>query len=119
MRPLWIAPLFVCLCAGQTLTLESALDLAARQNPGVQVARLRALEREAQAVSTKADYLPQANIVIGGTYQTQNLQGIGLAFPGINSFKPCFTMYSRAAGIRSSSLRFSCLKVTGGCAKRM
>ena len=109
MRPLWIAPLFVCLCAGQTLTLESALDLAARQNPGVQVARLRAMEREAQAVSTKANYLPQANIVIGGTYQTQNLQGIGLAFPGLSDRIGPYRTFNARPVVTQKVLDFSLL----------
>ncbi|HEU0119979.1 MAG TPA: TolC family protein [Bryobacteraceae bacterium] len=84
MRLLWMCPLVVCLCAGQTLTLDAALEMAARQNPGVQVARLRVLEREALAVAAKAAYLPQADLVVSTTYQTSNLQGIGLAFPGFD-----------------------------------
>jgi outer membrane protein TolC len=83
MRIFWISPLVVCLCAGQTFPLESALEQAARQNPGVQMARLRVLERQAQAEATKAAYLPQAEVVIAGAYQTNNLQGIGLVFPGL------------------------------------
>lgn len=83
MRLLWTIPLVVCLhAAAQPLTLETALELADKQNPTVQAARLRSLEREAQAASAKAAYLPQANLFIGGAYQTNNLQGIGLAFPG-------------------------------------
>ena len=83
MRILWISPLVVCLCAGQTFTLESALEQAAKQNPGVQITRLRVLERQAQAQAAKAAYLPQAEVVIAGAYQTNNLQGIGLVFPGL------------------------------------
>jgi outer membrane protein TolC len=83
MRIHWISPLFVCLCAGQTFSLEAALEQAAKQNPGVQVARLRVLERQAQAAATKAAYLPQAEVLVSGAYQTNNLQGIGLVFPGL------------------------------------
>jgi outer membrane protein TolC len=66
----------------QPLTLEAALEMAARENPGVQMTRLRVLERRAQTEATRAAYLPQADIVVAGTRQTTNLQGIGLVFPG-------------------------------------
>ncbi len=85
MKLLWMTPLVVCLCAGQTLTLEQALDLAARQNPGVSAARLRVLEREQSAIGVRAAYLPQAELAVSTAYRTQNFQGIGLSFPGIPS----------------------------------
>ena len=66
-----ILPLFLLAAAGP-FTLDAALELASQQNPGVQAARLRVLEREAMAVSAKAAYLPQADVVIGGTRQTRS-----------------------------------------------
>ena len=72
------------MAAAQPLTLESALEIAAKQNPGIQVTRLRLLERQAQSASTRANYLPQAELNVSTAYQTNNLQGIGLAFPGIS-----------------------------------
>jgi len=124
MRLFWIAPLVVCLCAGQTLTLDAAMELAAKQNPGVQLARLRVLEREAQSVSTKSNYLPQADVVIGGTYQTSNLQGIGLAFPGFDgrigpyrtfNARPIVSQrvldFSLLAAIRASRLQAAAAKL--------
>lgn len=123
MRLLWITPLFVCLCAGQTLTLEAALDLADKQNPGVQITRLRVLERQAQAESTRAAYLPQANVVVSGAYQTNNLQGIGLIFPGVPqrigpyrtfNARPVVTQqvldFSLLAAIRASRLEAAAAK---------
>jgi outer membrane protein TolC len=65
--------------------LDSALAMAAKQNPGVQLARLRVLERQAESQSIQSGYLPQADLVVSGTYQTTNLQGIGLIFPGFPS----------------------------------
>lgn len=68
-----------------TLTLREALDAAAAQNPAVQIARLEALEAENNAHIARSAYLPQASLVAGTNYQTQNLQGIGLVFPGFPS----------------------------------
>ena len=79
---LLLLPLAAAALAAQPLTLEAALDLAAKQNPGVQVTRLRVLERRAQAESARAAYLPQADVLVSATRQTNNLQGIGLIFPG-------------------------------------
>lgn len=109
MRLLWMSPLYVCLCAGQTLTLEAALDLAAKQNPGVQVTRLRVMEREAQAVAARAAYLPQAEVVIGGTYQTSNLQGIGLAFPGLGGRIGPYRTFNARPVVTQKVLDFSLL----------
>ncbi len=77
-----LLPVFAAALAAQPLTLEAALELAAKQNPGVQVTRLRVLERRAQAESARAAYLPQADVLVSATRQTNNLQGIGLIFPG-------------------------------------
>lgn len=79
---LLLLPLAAAALAAQPLTLDAALDLAAKQNPGVQVTRLRVLERRAQAESARAAYLPQADVLVSATRQTNNLQGIGLIFPG-------------------------------------
>lgn len=68
-----------------TLSLREALDAAASQSPSVQLARLQALEAELGVDRTRSAYLPQANLVIGANYQTSNLQGIGLVFPGFPS----------------------------------
>ena len=68
-----------------TLTLREALDAAAAQNPAAQIARLEALEAENNAHIARSAYLPQASLVAGTNYQTANLQGIGLVFPGFPS----------------------------------
>jgi outer membrane protein TolC len=85
MRSLSILILSTAGLAAQTLTLESALELAAKQNPGVQLSRLRLLERRAQTDALRAGYLPQADLLVSATRQTSNLQGIGLVFPGFPS----------------------------------
>ncbi len=66
----------------QPLSLREAVDRAASQNPDLAVARLRILESEAQAGAVRSRYLPQLNGTVSQTYQTANLQGIGLIFPG-------------------------------------
>ena len=89
MTRLTRALLVVCLAApvlpADTLTLRDALDLAGQLSPDVQTARLRILEREAESLVTRSAYQPQVNAVIGGSYQTTNLQGIGVIFPGVPS----------------------------------
>ncbi|MCC6535945.1 MAG: TolC family protein [Bryobacterales bacterium] len=73
------------LLLATTLTLREAVDTAAAQNPAVQMARLEALEAENSAHIARSAYLPQASLVAGANYQTANLQGIGLVFPGFPS----------------------------------
>ncbi len=85
MRTLAVLSLYVCLAQAETLTLSQALDEAAAQNPNVQLARLRALEARALAAARQSEYLPQVNVTVATAYQTNNLQGIGLAFPGLSS----------------------------------
>ncbi|MEI9814709.1 MAG: TolC family protein [Acidobacteriota bacterium] len=84
MRPFILLTLVVSSFGAQTLTLSDALDLVEKQNPTIHLARLRELERRADVKSTVSAYKPQANIVVAGTYQTNNLQGIGLLFPGVS-----------------------------------
>jgi outer membrane protein TolC len=70
---------------GQTvLSLRDALDSAARQNPSIQLARLQALEAELNAQIVRSAYLPQAQLAVNTSYQTANLQGIGLVIPGFS-----------------------------------
>jgi outer membrane protein TolC len=114
MKRLWIAPLFVCLflvngAHAQTLTLQDALDQASKQNPGVQIARLRSLEQQANELAVKSAYKPQANITIGGTYQTNNLQGIGLVFPGFPSRLGPFRTFNARPTVTQTVLDFSLL----------
>lgn len=86
MRPLIVSLLFAAAASGaDTLTLRQALDAAARMNPDTQSARLRMLEAEALRQQTASAYKPQATVAIAGSYQTNNLQGIGLIFPGFPS----------------------------------
>lgn len=66
----------------EVLTMREAMERTAQANPEVLAARLRTLEADAQVAQTQAAYRPQLNAVIGSAYQTTNLQGIGVIFPG-------------------------------------
>ena len=65
------------------LELKQALTIAAGANPQVQMARLKNLENEALAMMSRSRMGPRLDAVVGGTYQTTNLEGIGLTFPGV------------------------------------
>lgn len=84
-RWIWLFAATLSGAAQTTLTLRSALDAAGRMSPTVQSAQLSILESEAAAMRVKAGYGPQLSLVIGGAYQTTNLQGIGVIFPGFPS----------------------------------
>ena len=66
----------------QTLNLSQAFALLERENPVVLAARLKAMEAEMRAAATRSGWGPQLNLTAGQQYQTSNLQGIGLVFPG-------------------------------------
>lgn len=71
--------------SAETLTLKQAVEKAAELNPDIAIARLRIIEAEAFEGATKANYRPQLIGSIASSYQTTNLQGIGLSFPGVPS----------------------------------
>ncbi len=109
MRHSLLFVLTAAMAAAQPLTLESALELAAKQNPGVQITRLRLLERQAQSSSTRANYLPQAELVVATAYQTNNLQGIGLAFPGMSDRIGPYRTFNARPVVTQKVLDFSLL----------
>lgn len=86
MRIIALLVLSVPILAAQNpprlLTLREALDQTGKQSPEVQLALLRVLEAQANTGVVKSAYQPQLNAVTTGTYQTINLQNIGLIFPG-------------------------------------
>ncbi len=68
---------------GFALTLQEAVDFAAKTNPEVQMARLQTTAAELEAFRAKTALRPQLSVSVGAAYQTTNLQGIGLIFPGL------------------------------------
>lgn len=80
-----VLTLGVCLCAQRPLDLRQALEQADQLNPDVQIARLRILENEARSQTVRSAYGPQVEARVAGAYQTINLQGLGLIFPGAPS----------------------------------
>jgi outer membrane protein len=64
------------------LSLRQALELALKQNPQIQIANLRILESRGFFQSVRSGYLPQVNARLSNAYQTTNLRGMGVIFPG-------------------------------------
>lgn len=73
------------LVHAERLTINEALDATERLNPDLQVAKLRIVEAESQSAIVRSAYQPQAQLSVNTAYQTSNLQGIGLVFPGFPS----------------------------------
>ena len=67
------------------LTLRQTLELAEKRSPDVELAALRAVEAEAQRLVTISGYQPQIGIALSNSYQTSNLQGLGVILPGAPS----------------------------------
>jgi len=79
-------PLVVCLSAtAETLSLREALAIASRESPQIVLSRLEASEQQFLAKAVRSQAGLQLEVRFGTTYQTSNLQGIGLAFPGFPS----------------------------------
>ena len=109
---LFISTLGVCLLASaqETLTIQQALEMTAKLSPDVQIARLQALESVAKGDAVKCGYLPQASIAVSGTYQTSNLQGIGLAFPGVPERIGPYRTFNARPQVTQTLLDLSLLK---------
>ncbi|MGB7762665.1 MAG: TolC family protein [Bryobacteraceae bacterium] len=67
------------------LSLRQTLELAEKKSPDVQLAVLRRVEAQARSLLARSAYQPQVGIAVGNTYQTSNMEGIGLLIPGIPS----------------------------------
>lgn len=67
------------------LSLSQVLELVDRANPEIQAARLKALETGAGAAALRSTMGPQINASAAQSYQTNNLSGLGLLFPGVPS----------------------------------
>jgi len=67
------------------LTLRQTLERAEKNSPDVELALLRKLEAQANALVARSAYQPQLGVVAGNTYQTSNTEGLGLVFPGFPS----------------------------------
>ncbi len=67
------------------LSLSQALELVDKANPELQAARLKALESWARAAALRSTMGPQVNVTTAQGYQTNNLSGVGLLFPGVPS----------------------------------
>jgi len=83
------AALFTILAAvaaaqdSRQLSLRQTLELAEKRSPDVQLASLRQVEAQARSLVARSAYQPQLGVAVGNTYQTSNMEGIGLLIPGI------------------------------------
>ncbi|BDC51355.1 hypothetical protein F183_A36710 [Bryobacterales bacterium F-183] len=102
----------VCLliaASAQPLTLKEAVARIETLNPDTATARLQVLERQAQAEAVKSGYQPQANLTVQTAYQTSNLQGIGLVFPGFPSRIGGFRTFNARPQVTQTVLDLSLL----------
>jgi outer membrane protein TolC len=65
------------------LSLRQTLELAEKQSPDMQLALLRQVEAQARSLVARSAYQPQLGVAVGNTYQTSNMEGIGLLIPGV------------------------------------
>jgi outer membrane protein TolC len=66
------------------LTLRQALEIAARDSPSVQIARLRTAEAASRIDVARSALRPQVDIRVGGAYRTANLGAtLGISLPGL------------------------------------
>jgi outer membrane protein len=85
VRRLWLVLVLIVPAYAERLTLEQALEAAAKANPDLQRVRLRVLESEAQARVERSALGPQLSAGVMGSYQTTNLAAIGVTGPGVPS----------------------------------
>lgn len=72
----------------QRLSLGDAARLAARQNAGVESARLLMTEAQARVIERRADLLPNVGSYVEGTTHTVNSATFGFDFPAAPGQKP-------------------------------
>src|SRR5947208_14952667 len=96
------------------LSLKEAVDLALKQNPQIQIANLRTLETHGFFLSTRSGYLPQLNLAVMDSYQTTNLQTIGVnngvSLPQIPNRLGPFQVFDARPIFRQTVLDLSLLK---------
>jgi len=112
----WRTIPFLCLLGATAATaqtaprkfnLREALEAAEKANPEVLAARLRVLETEARSLEARAALGPQLSVEVGGGYQTNNLQGVGLIFPGFPSRVGPYRTFNARPVLTQSVLNFS------------
>lgn len=67
------------------LSLRQTLELAEKKSPDMQLALLRQVEARARSLVARSAYQPQLGVAVGNTYQTSNMEGLGLLIPGVPS----------------------------------
>lgn len=114
----WSVSLLAAEQPPRALTLRGALETAEKLSPDVQLARLGQLEAEAATRNARSGYLPQLNAVVNGTYQTINLQGIGLFFPGVDGRVGPFRTFNARPVLTQTVLDLSLLSTIRAARER-
>lgn len=91
------------------LTLREAMEQAEKLSPTVQLANLKVLEAEAATRNARSGYQPQVSLTVNGTYQTINLQNIGLIIPGMDSRVGPFRTFDARPTVTQNILDLSLL----------
>ena len=66
-----------------SLSLRQAIDLAAKQNPQVEIARLRVLQAQSNVKAVRSSLLPQLGLGAISGYEDLNLKALGFTAPGL------------------------------------
>lgn len=91
------------------LTLREALEMTEKLSPEIQLARLRVLEAQANTGVVKSAYQPQLTASVNSTYQTINLQNIGLFIPGFSDRVGPFRTFNARPTLTQTVLDLSLL----------
>lgn len=101
-KAIWLLPLALMSVQGQQpavkLTLRGAVDLALRQNPQIQIAKLQIAESQQDSVIAKSGLLPQVGLSITETVQRGNIEAtLGKRIPGFPQHVGPFPIFQPGA----------------------
>lgn len=86
-KAVWLLPLALAGAFGQPpalkLTLRGAVDIALKQNPRIQIAKLEIAESQQDSAIVKSGLLPQVGLSVSETVQRGNIEAtLGKRIPG-------------------------------------
>src|SRR4051794_26680794 len=65
------------------LSLRQALDVALKQSPQIQIAKLRELQAQSGVRAVRSGLFPQLSIGASSGYENLNLKALGFTAPGL------------------------------------
>lgn len=98
----WLLPVALVAAFGQQpavkLTLRGAVDLALKQNPRIQIAKLEIVESQQNSVIAKSALLPQVGLAISESVQRGNIEAtLGKRIPGFPQHVGPFPIFQPGA----------------------